>query len=647
MDTEPKVEEIKMDEYEAQPRTLYPRMEFIFGIVAITLSLFQLYTSWRGPFDNLVQRSVHIAFVFVILFATYPLKRKSVKRNEILWIDWILIILTLICTIWVALNANRFIDNPGESTRVDFILGVLIIPLVLEGSRRVIGPVLPIIAILTILYALAGQYLPGSWAHRGFSIRLVAKTLYISSIGIWGLVTGISATLIAGFLIFGVFLQKTGGGETFVDISLRIAGRSHGGPGKVACISSALFGTISGSSVANVVVDGVFNIPLMKNLNYKSELAAGIEATAATGGQIMPPVMGAGAFIMSALLGIPYIRIAAAAAIPAILYYAGCFFAIHLEAQRLHLKPVPSDMIPSFRKKILPRCLPFVLPASVLVYFLGIGYDPALAIFYAVLISTGLHLITARDKETLKTRLKQIITSLEGGGKAIVMVGALCACAQVVVSMFNMTGIGAKICQVITDLGQGRMLPTLFCAMIVCLILGMGVPTTAAYVLAASVVGPSLIILGAESLSIHLFIFYFACISAITPPVCSAVYVASAIAHSNWWKTGWTACKIGLPGFIVPYMFFYAPTLLLYGNPVLIVINSVAALIGVFCLAAGTMGFFLKPISWIERLLLWGAALLLIYPEFITDIMGVVILGAIYINQKRALLSKLATTSVI
>ena len=202
-----------MDEYEAQPRTLYPRMEFIFGIVAITLSLFQLYTSWRGPFDNLVQRSVHIAFVFVILFATYPLKRKSVKRNEILWIDWILIILTLICTIWVALNANRFIDNPGESTRVDFILGVLIIPLVLEGSRRVIGPVLPIIAILTILYALAGQYLPGSWAHRGFSIRLVAETLYISSIGIWGLVTGISATLIAGFLIFGVFLQKTGGGK--------------------------------------------------------------------------------------------------------------------------------------------------------------------------------------------------------------------------------------------------------------------------------------------------------------------------------------------------------------------------------------------------------------------------------------------------
>jgi TRAP transporter 4TM/12TM fusion protein len=425
--------EIQLDDYEAQPRKLTFKMEFFVGIVAVTLSLFQLYTAWVGPFYNLIQRPIHLAFVFVILFATYPAMKKSVKKDQILWSDWILIALSVVCTLWVIIYGNRFLENPGESTSLDLIWGAVMTLIVLEGARRVLGPVLPIMTTLTILYALFGNYIPGEFGHSGFSLQLVIENIYTSSLGLWGLITGISASLIAGFLIFGVMLQKTGGGETFVDLALRIAGRSHGGPAKVSCFSSAFFGTISGSAIANVVVDGVFNIPLMKSLGYKKEFAGAVEATASTGGQIMPPVMGAGAFIMAELLGIPYARVAAGAAIPAILFYLGIYCSVHFEAQRLHLKPLTADMIPSFRKKILPRSLPFFLPASVLVYLLSIGYNAALSSFYAVVISIGWHLISARNKETLKKRVKEIISALDGGGRTIVMVAALCACAQMLI----------------------------------------------------------------------------------------------------------------------------------------------------------------------------------------------------------------------
>ncbi len=632
--------EIQIDEYESQPRKLTARTDLIVGIIAISLSLFQIYTSWIGPFENLIQRSIHIGLAFTILFAIYPPTKRSVKRNQILWTDWIIIGLSLVCTIWVILNTNRFIEYPGDSTTIDLVLGGVLTLLILEGARRVIGPPLPVIAIIAILYALFGHHLSGQFAHKEFSIRMIIDSLYTSSIGIWGLITGISASLIAGFLIFGVMLEKTGGGETFVDLALKIAGRSHGGPAKVSCFSSAFFGTISGSAIANVVVDGVFNIPLMKSLGYKKEFAGAVEATTSTGGQLMPPVMGAGAFIMAEILGIPYARVAIGAAIPALLFYWGCYWCIHFEAQRLHLKPLTSDMIPSFRKKILPRSLPFFLPVSILVYLLAIGYNPPLSVLYSLLVSMGWHLISVRNKETFKIRLKQVIVSLDIGGRTICVVAALCACAQIVVCMINMTGIGVKLCELIIGLSHGYTFMTLFLGMFICLILGMGIPTTAAYILASSVIAPAITSLGGLPLSAHLFIFYFAIIAAITPPVCGAVYVASAIAQSNWWKTGWIATRLGLSGFIIPFVFFYSPSLLLYGKPTDIVINSISAFMGVGALSAAVMGFFLKRLSWIERLLLCAAGFLLVDPRFLTDITGLLLIGGVYINQKYNLIPK-------
>jgi TRAP transporter 4TM/12TM fusion protein len=348
----------------------------------------------------------------------------------------------------------------------------------------------------------------------------------------------------------------------------------------------------------------------------------------------MPPIMGAGAFIMAEILGIPYSRVAIGAAIPAILYYMGCYFSIHFEAQRLRLKPVPSEMIPSFRKDILPWSLPFILPVVVLVYFLSTGYSPTLSVLYSILISTVWYLITARSLGTLKTRVRQVLQALEDGGKAVILVAALCACAQIVVSMFNMTGLGIRFTEAVVELSRGSMFFTLIMGMIICLILGMGIPTTAAYVLAASVVAPSLVTLGAPILSAHLFIFYFAIISAITPPVCAAVYVAAAIAHSNWWRTGWISVRFGASGFIVPFMFFYMPTLLLFGEPGMILFDSFSASIGVYALSAGVVGFLLGPLSWLGRLILITAALLLITPGVITDSVGFAMLAAIYFTQR-------------
>jgi TRAP transporter 4TM/12TM fusion protein len=631
--------EFQTDEYEAEPRKLQPRIDFIIGLLAIALSFFQIYTSWRGSFEIFVQRPIHIAFAFTILFAIYPPLKKGRRKHEVLWIDWLLIALNLACTLWVLVNAERFFESPEEPILIDLVLGGIMILLVLEGTRRILGPALPVIAILTLTYALLGPYFPGSWAHGGFRIRMVLERLYASTLGIWGLLTGISASVIPGFLIFGAMLEKTGGGDIFMDLAKRIAGRSHGGAGKVSCFSSAFFGTISGSAVANVVVTGTFTIPLMKSLKYKPELAGAIEATTSSGGQIMPPVMGAGAFIMAEILKIPYSRVALAGAIPALLYYLGCYSAIHFEAKRLQLKPLPPEMIPSFRKKILPKSLPFFLPVSILVYLLAVGYSPTKSVAYSIFFSAGWHLVTSRDRETLKIRIKQIIGGLEAGGKATVMVAALCVCAQIVVAMFGLTGFGVKLSQSIIDLSGGSMFLTLFFGMIITLILGMGVPTAAAYVLAASVVGPSIITLGAHPLSAHFFIFYFAIISAITPPVCAAVYVGAAMAKANWWKTGWIACRLGLAGFIIPYMFFYAPTLLFFGDPLHIAVNSFTAALGVVILAAAVMGFLRTPLHWIERILLLLSGLMLIDPSFVTDTIGVAIAVMVYVNQKFSLIS--------
>jgi len=626
------------DKGEAEPRKLKGRMATFAAWMAILLTLFQLYTSFTGAFPNLIQRSIHIGFVFVLAFTLYPASAKRSPKGRFSIPDLFMMILGVIACTYIVLNYDRIMLEPGISNKWDLILGMIATLLVLEMTRRVLSWILPLIAILSILYAYFGPYLPEAFAHRGFSLNYILETLYLSTAGLWGIVTGVSATVVAGFLIFGSILYYTGGGEIFVDLAKGIAGRSYGGPAKVSCLSSALFGTISGSAVANVVVDGVFNIPLMKRLGYRPEFAAAVEATASTGGQIMPPVMGAGAFIMAELIGIAYLKIALAAVVPALLYYLGVTASVHFEAKKSDLQRIPKELIPPIRKT-MPRSAPLFIPVVVLVYLMVQGYDAATAAFWAIVVSVGVYFLPVRSLAQFKERGRSMRTALEAGGKSVVLVASLCACAQIIIGMFNLSGLGIKISEMIIGLSAGSLFLALFFTMIVCLILGMGVPTTAAYVLAASVAGPALVKLGVKPLMAHLFVFYFAIISAVTPPVCAAVYAAVAIAGSNFLKTGWLAVRMGLAGFIAPYLFIYRPAVLLIGSPIEIIWSSLVTGLAVISLAGGVIGYFGSENRWYENLILLAGAALLIKPGLLTDLLGLLIVLTLYLLQKKRVTS--------
>lgn len=628
----PEKVEVK-DREQAVARSLKGPVSVIASAIAVVFTLFQLYTGVFGAFPDLIQRSIHIGFAMVLAFFLYSATKRSPKERFSV-VDFILMVLGIVVCTHAAINYDRIMMNPGVSSMWDLGLGIVATLLVLEMTRRILSWILPAIGVLTILYAFLGPYLPDAFAHRGFSLEYIIETLYMSTSGIWGTVTGVSATIMAGFLIFGSVLFYTGGGEIFVDLAKAIAGRSYGGPAKVSCISSALFGTISGSAVANVVVDGVFNIPLMKKLGYKSEFAAAVEATASTGGQIMPPVMGAGAFIMAEFLGVPYVKIALAAAIPALLYYLGVASSVHFEARKSNLERLPKEVIPSM-KKTLPKSACLFVPVTILVYLMMTGYDPTTSVLWATGASVALYFVTAQSFVMLKERAWNIVLALEAGGKSIVLIASLCACAQIVIGMVNLSGLGIKMTELVIGLSMGIQFLALFFTMIVCLILGMGLPTTAAYVLAASVAGPALIKLGVIPIGAQLFVFYFAIISAITPPVCAAVYAAVAIARSKFWLTGWLAVRMGLAGFVAPFLFVYRPAVLLAGSPLVILWGSLVSGLAVMALAGGAIGYFGDKCKWYESLLLIGGAVFLIWPGLATDLVGIVVVGAIYVLQKR------------
>ncbi|MEM4406645.1 MAG: TRAP transporter permease [Candidatus Methanomethylicaceae archaeon] len=628
------VEPVKIkDREQRDPRPLQGLVSRVGSGLAVALTLFQLYTGIFGAFPDLIQRSIHVSFIIVLTFLFYPATSRS-PRHRFSLVDFVAMILGVVVCTYAALNYDRIMTNPGVSSDVDLILGIIATLLVLEMTRRVLTWVLPFIAVLTILYAYLGPYLPDALAHRGFRLEYIVETLYLSTAGIWGSVTGVSATIIAGFLIFGAILYQTGGGEVFVDLAKAMAGRSYGGPAKVSCISSALFGTISGSAVANVVVDGIFNIPLMKRLGYKAEFAAAVEATASTGGQLVPPVMGAGAFIMAEFLGVPYLKIAAAAVVPAVLYYLGLGSSVHFIARKSNLERLPPELIPSL-KTTLGRSSSLFVPVIILIYLMMSGLDATTSVLWAIAASTVLHLITSRGWSLLRRRMWDLLLALEAGGKSVILVGSLCTCAQIVIGMVNLSGLGIKMTQILLTLSGGIKFLALFLTMIVCLILGMGLPTTAAYVLAASVAVPALGKVGVSPLAAHLFVFYFAIISAITPPVCAATYAAVAIARSNWLSTGWLAVRMGLAGFMTPFLFVYVPPLVLQGSVWEILWNSLVSALGVIGMAGAVMGYFGDRCRWYESLLLAGGSLCLLDPGLVTDIVGLGTLIFVYSFQKK------------
>jgi TRAP transporter 4TM/12TM fusion protein len=513
----------------------------------------------------------------------------------------------------------------------DYAVGVCGTLLTLEAARRVVGTPIVVIAGSFLLYAYFGPYFPGFLAHRGYSIERIVSHMYFTTEGILGIPLGVSATFIFLFILFGAFLEKTGIGKLFIDIANAIAGWASGGPAKVAVITSALEGTVSGSSVANTVGSGSFTIPMMKKLGYRPEFAGAVEAAASTGGQIMPPIMGAAAFLMAEFIGMPYIEIAKAAAIPACLYFLGILIEVHFEAKRCNLRGLNRDELPRFFNVLKERGQLFV-PLIAIIYVLTEGFTPT----YAALTGLGLSILAGALRKETRMGFRDIINALEAGARGALGVAIACATAGIIVGVVTLTGLGLKFANGLIDLAGGNLFFTLFFTMIASLILGMGAPTTANYVITSTMAAPALVQLGIPMLAAHMFVFYFGIIADITPPVALAAYAGAGIAKSDPFKTGVIASKLAIGAFIVPYIFVYSPAMLLIGTtPLGLLQNLITACGGMLGVGAAMIGFCLAPMNWAERVLFAAAGLMLIDPGTLTDIIGILMLGTGLIIQWR------------
>ena len=598
--------------------------------IAVGWSCFQLYTAMFGMLAAQLQRSIHLSFAFVILFLLYPFRTRS-AANKLKWSDYLFAGFAGLVGLYLTFNYTRLMEAGGDYAQLDYIFGVFGTLLTLEAARRVVGTPIVVIASTFLLYAYFGPYFPGFLAHRGYSIERIVSHMYFTTEGILGIPLGVSATFIFLFILFGAFLEKTGIGKLFIDIANAIAGWASGGPAKVAVITSALEGTVSGSSVANTVGSGSFTIPMMKRLGYRPEFAGAVEAAASTGGQIMPPSMGAAAFLMAEFIGMPYIEIAKAAAIPACLYFLGILIEVHFEAKRCNLRGLNRDELPRFLTVLKERGQLFV-PLIAIIYVLTEGFTPT----YAALTGLGLSILAGALRKDTRMGLWDIINALEAGARGALGVAIACATAGIIVGVVKLTGLGLKFANGLIDLAGGNMFFTLFFTMIASLILGMGAPTTANYVITSTMAAPALVQLGIPMLAAHMFVFYFGIIADITPPVALAAYAGAGIAKSDPFKTGVIASKLAVGAFIVPYIFVYSPAMLLIGTtPLGLLQNLITACGGMLGVGAAMIGFCLAPMNWAERVLFAAAGLMLIDPGTLTDIIGILMLGTGLIIQWR------------
>lgn len=614
---------------EAGTRKLKGMIGWIALLGLLAFSLFQVYTSVFGVLTAQLQRSIHLGFALALIFLLFPArKRNAGTKNKVAWFDVILAALSVVVGVYWPVMMDDLVNRVGRLTDFDFVIGLLAVLLVLEATRRTVGLPIMIIALIFIGYALFGPYMPGELAHRGLELERLVQTLFFTTEGILGTPIGVSSTFIFLFLLFGAFLIKTGVGEYFNDLAIMIAGRRIGGPAKVAIFSSALQGTISGSSVANVVTSGAFTIPMMKNLGYRKEFAGAVEAASSTGGQIMPPIMGAAAFLMAEFIGIPYIEIAKAAVIPAILYFAGIWIVTHFEAKKTGLRGLTKEEIPD--KKTIMKKLYLLIPIIAIVVLLMTGMSVMLAALYSIVISV---VVSAFRKET-RMGFRDIIDALVDGARTALPVAAATAAAGIIVGVVTKTGLGLKLANGLLDIAGGALIPTLILTMIASLILGMGSPTTANYVITSTIAAPAIIMLGIPDLSAHLFVFYFGIIADITPPVALAAFAAAAISGGEPIKTGIDSSKLAIAAFIIPYMFVLSPELLLIDTSWTYMIwMFLTAMFGMIAIGGGVVGYWYRKLYWFERIIALIAGLLLIYPENMSDVFGLAIFAALIAVQ--------------
>ncbi|MGB9819746.1 MAG: TRAP transporter permease [Pseudothermotoga sp.] len=593
----------------------------------VAMAAFHIYTAIFGTFEAYLQRNVHLLFALPLAFVFYPATKNSPK-DKVPWYDWLLAAISALPCLYAIVKYETIIYRMvqvEEVTPIQILFGTILVIMILEATRRIVGLALTILAAASVFYMYIGHFLPGEFKGMYVTYDRIIEHLYLTGEGIFSTPLGVSATFVMMFLILGGFLEHSGAGEYFMDLSKALAGKAVGGPAKIAVVSSGLFGSISGSAVANVYATGTFTIPMMKQLGFSPIFAGAVEAVASSGGQIMPPIMGAAAFIMASFLGIPYKQVMIAALLPAILYYFYVFMSVHVRAVKWGLKGLPDEMIPSL--KYILKKLYVLAPIVVLVIMIMRGYTPMRSALIALIVSW---LVSLPDKNH-RMGPKGILGALYDGSKNVFVVAIACAAAGIVVGAVTLTGIGFKLVSFIFSLAQNIPFMALIMVMLMAIVLGMGLPTTAAYIVASALAVPALINLGFKPLASHMFVFYYAVFSAITPPVALAAYAASSISGAKPSDTGYQAFRLGLIAMIIPFAFMYDAGFLLQSNWLSNLVAIVAGVVSAMALSYAIEGFFRTKIAFTMRLLFVMLGILILFPIFLLRIVCILIFVILYV----------------
>ncbi|MCL1810136.1 MAG: TRAP transporter permease [Clostridiales bacterium] len=669
----------KYDKESSYRNKLPKKLDIFIGGILVAFSLFQLYTSIFTIQERQL-RPIHLGFVLLLVFLLYPASPK-LSRGRIEWYDWMLAAAALVATLYIPANLDYIIRSIGNYGTTQVVIGILGVLLLMEACRRVVGKPIMVVVSVFLAYSLLGQYISGTFGHRAYTMRQIVTHMYYTLEGVFGTPLGVSATFIFLFILFGAFLQLTGVGKFFIDLANAIAGRQAGGPAKVAVISSAFFGTVSGSSVANTVGTGSFTIPAMKRLGYKPEFAGAVEAASSTGGQLMPPVMGAAAFLMAESTGFPYSKIILSATIPAILYFSGILISVHHEARKEGLKGMVNADIPRVRDIMKERGY-LLVPLAYMIFMLSARSTPAYAALGAslsalmayslgwlallpigimvackllfetmhftqyALIAICLWMLICLVRRRLGFHPIEIVEGLRNGARSVLPVAIACGMAGIIVGTVTLTGLGLKFATGLAVLAGGNLYLLMFFTMLSSIVLGMGVPTTANYLITSTICAPALIgmLVSLNGLEVptaaivmgaHMFVFYFGIIADITPPVALAAMAGAAVARGEPLKTGVNATRIAIGAFIVPYIFVLNPAMLMIDTHFTLVILSLAtAMLGMYSLSGGLAGYVQDHCRWYEKIILAIAGLTMIYPETMTDFIGFALLALVFVAHK-------------
>jgi TRAP transporter 4TM/12TM fusion protein len=602
----------------------------IVNIIGFGMALFHMYCAGFKTIDVMQFRATHTALGLCILFLLYPLTKKS-SRVTIPWYDWLIAVIAMIPNFYIVLNFKELAARAGRVTMMDAVMGLLLMIVILEAARRVVGLTLVFIASFFIVYTMYGAYFPGVLAHRGASISSLVRHMILSTEGLFGVALGASASFIFLFCLLGAVMSEIEADGVLIDLAIAAFGKQRGGPAKAAVVSSALFGTVSGSSLANVTTTGTFTIPLMKSVGYEPEFAGAVEATASCGGQIMPPVMGAAAFIIAEFTGSSYLAVCFAAALPALLYFTGIFSAVHVRAYAKGLKGVPEDQLPDAKKLMLEKGY-LLLPLVSIIGILMAGMSPSMAAFISVCVTIAVSFL----KRETRMNPQRLFVSFASGAKGAVDVMIACAIVGFIVGSFTLTGLGVKMATLVTTMARGSLLLTLLFSAMASIVLGMGVPTTANYIMMSMITVPAVSAMGVPIMAAHLFCFYFGIVSDLTPPVAMAALTGAGIAKAKFWPTAINATKLGVAAFIVPFFFVYNPVLLLGQQPfsITVVVSMLFSIVGIIAVSCGLFGYVIDDTTLFERVIMIAAGLLMVLPEPITSIIGLGMVAFVVFKQK-------------